>query len=451
MALDPAVLVKEDQDHLIHPLHHPSDHLEPMIYVRGRGAVLTDIQGREYIDGLAGLWNVNVGHGRAELAQAAAEQMSELAYFSGYSGSSNVPAIQLAAKLISLAYPNMQGVFFTSGGAESNESAFKTARFYWKARGKPGKVKIIARALAYHGVTLQAMSATGMAPYWKMFEPRVPNFVHIPTCYPYRQEGAKPGETAGQTAARLLEEAILREGPDTVAAFVAEPIHGGGGVLYPTDDYFPLVRQVCDRHQVLFIADEVITGFCRTGRWFAMEHWNVLPDMVAFAKGVSSGYLPLGGIMVSKEIKDTMDSVKPDDRWMHAYTYSGHPTCCAVGLANVAIMERERLWERAAAMGTRLHQGLGAALGDHPHVGDIRGGKGLLAAVELVEDRASKAAFAGDRKVGNRVIQEMSKRGVITRNRLDHIFFAPPLVVTEAQVDRLVSVTRDAVKAVTGK
>ncbi len=451
MALDPAVLVKDDQDHLIHPLHHPSDHLEPMIYVRGRGAVLTDIQGREYIDGLAGLWNVNVGHGRAELAQAAAAQMNELAYYSSYSGSSNVPAIQLASKLISLAYPNMQGVFFTSGGAESNESAFKTARFYWKAHAKPDKVKIIARTLSYHGVTLQAMSATGMAPYWKMFEPRVPNFVHIPTCYPYRQDGARPGETAGQTAARLLEEAILREGADTVAGFIAEPIHGGGGVLYPTDDYFPLVRQVCDRHQVLFIADEVITGFCRTGRWFALEHWNVQPDILSFAKGVSSGYLPLGGIMVSKGIKETMDSVKPDDRWMHAYTYSGHPTCCAVGLANVAIMERERLWERAAALGTRLHEGLKAALGDHPHVGDIRGGKGLLAAVELVEDRGSKAAFAGDKKVGNRVIQEMTKRGIITRNRLDHIFFSPPLVITEAQVDRLVSATGEAVKVVTGK
>jgi adenosylmethionine-8-amino-7-oxononanoate aminotransferase len=450
MALDPAVLVKSDQDHLIHPLHHPTDHLEPLVYVRGRGATVTDIQGREYIDGLAGLWNVNVGHGREELAQAAAAQMSELAYFSGYSGSSNLPAIQLASKLVALAYPNMQAVFFTSGGAESNESAFKTARFYWKTHGKPDKVKIIARDNSYHGVTLQAMSATGMAPYWKMFEPRVPNFIHIPTCYPYRQEGARPGETAGQTAARLLEEAILREGPDTVAAFIAEPIHGGGGVIYPADDYFPLVRQVCDRHTVLFIADEVITGFCRTGRWFALEHWNVLPDIMSFAKGVSSGYLPLGGIMVSRDIKQAMDEVTPEDRWMHAYTYSGHPTCCAVGLKNIEIMERERLWERAAAMGSRLYEGLKAALGDHPNVGDIRGGKGLLAAVELVEDRATKASFAPDQKVGPRVLQEMTKRGVVTRGRLEHIFFSPPLVVSESQVDRLVSVTRDAIKAVTG-
>jgi adenosylmethionine-8-amino-7-oxononanoate aminotransferase len=352
----------------------------------------------------------------------------------------------------------MQAVFFTCGGAESNESAFKTARFYWKAKGKPTKIKVIARHNAYHGVTQQAMSATGMAAYWKMFEPRVPGFVHIPTCYPYRQQEARPGETPGQTAARLLDEAITREGQDTVAAFIAEPIHGGGGVLYPDDDYFRLVREICTKREVLFIGDEVITGFCRTGRWFALSHWNVKPDIMSFAKGVTSGYLPLGGIMVSREIKDTMDSVKPEDRWMHAYTYSGHPTCCAVGLKNIEIMERERLYDSAARMGTRLYTGLQAALKDHPNVGDIRGGKGLLAAVELVQDRGTKANFPADQKVGPRIQQEMTKRGVITRVRPtsgahpangDTIFFAPPLVISEAEVDRLVSVTRDAVRAVT--
>jgi adenosylmethionine-8-amino-7-oxononanoate aminotransferase len=458
MTLTAAELVKADQEHLIHPLHHPVDNAEPMIYVRGRGATITDIGGHEYLDGLSGLWNVNVGHGRAELADAAAAQIRDLAYFSGYVGSSNVPAIGLADKLIALSY-GMQAVFFTSGGAESNESAFKTARFYWKARGKPDKVKVISRFQGYHGVTLQAMSATGMANYWKMFEPRVPGFVHIQTCYPYRFQGAKPGETVGQAAARELEEAILREGPDTVAAFIAEPIHGGGGVLYPTDDYFPLVREVCTRHQVLFIADEVITGFCRTGTWFAMSHWNVKPDIMSFAKGVTSGYLPLGGIMVSQAIKEAMDTVKPEDRWNHAYTYSAHPTCCAVGLANVAIMERERLWENAATMGTRLHQALVAAFGDHPHAGDIRGGKGLLAAVELVEDRATKKNFAADRKVAARIQAEMMKRGLVTRTRPspgphpapgDSIYFAPPLVVTAAEVDRTVGIARESVKAVLG-
>jgi putrescine aminotransferase len=459
MALTAAELIKADQDHLIHPLHHPVDAAEPTIYVRGRGATVADLGGHEYIDGLSGLWNVNVGHGRTELADAAAQQMRELAYFTGYVGSSSLPAINLAQRLIELAYDNMQAVFLTSGGAESNESAFKTARFYWKARGKPDKVKVIARDHAYHGVTQHAMSATGMPAYWKMFEPRVPGVVHIQTCYPYRFQGARPGETVGQAAARELEEAILREGPDTVAAFIAEPIHGGGGVIYPTDDYFPRVREICTRHQVLFIADEVITGFCRTGRWFAMGHWNVQPDMVSFAKGVTSGYLPLGGIMVSRDIKDAMDGVKPEDRWMHAYTYSGHPTCCAVALKNLEIMERERLWENAAKMGDRLFAGLQDAFKGHAHVGDIRGGKGLLGAVEMVEDRATKANFAADRKVAPRVQAEMMKRGVVTRVRPvagahpapgDTIYFAPPLVITAAEVDRLISVTRDSVKAVLG-
>src|SRR5438067_10625977 len=459
MALTAAELVKADQEHLIHPLHHPSENAEPVIYVRGRGATVWDIGGHEYIDGLAGLWNVNVGHGRAELADAASTQMKELAYFTGYVGSSNIPAITLANRLMEITFDNMQAVFLASGGAEANESAFTTARFSRRATGKPGKVKIISRQQGYHGVTLQAMSATGMAAYWKMFEPRVPGFVQIQTCYPYRFQGARPGETVGQAAARELEEAILREGPETVAAFIAEPIHGGGGVIYPTDDYFPLVRQICDRHQVLFIADEVITGFCRTGKWFATSHWNVKPDIRSFAKGVTSGYLPLGGIMVSRAIKEAIDGVKPEDRWMHAYTYSGHPTCCAVGIKNIEIMERERLNDNAAKMGDRLFAGLREALGDHAHVGDIRGGKGLLAAVELVQDRATKEPFAADKKIGPRVLQEMTKRGVVTRARAvagahpapgDTVYYAPPLVVTGKEVDQVVSVSRDAVKAVLG-
>jgi adenosylmethionine-8-amino-7-oxononanoate aminotransferase len=459
MAMTAAELIKADQEHLIHPLHHPVDAAEPTIYVRGRGATVFDLGGHEYIDGLSGLWNVNVGHGRVELAEAAAQQMKELAYFSGYVGSSSIPAITLADRLVDLAGDGMQAVFLTSGGAEANESAFKTARFYWKAMGQPEKVKIIARQQAYHGVTMLAMSATGMPAYWKMFEPRVPGFVHVQTCYPYRFQGARPGETVGQAAARELEETILREGPGTVAAFIAEPIHGGGGVIYPTDDYFPRVQEVCARHQVLFIADEVITGFCRTGRWFATAHWQVRPDIRAFAKGVTSGYLPLGGIMVSRAIKDAMDSVKPEDRWMHAYTYSGHPTCCAVALRNLEIMERERLWDNAAAMGARLHDGLRRTFGEHPHAGDIRGGKGLLAAIELVEDRPTRRNFSAERKVGARLQAEMMKRGLVTRVRPvagahpapgDTVFYAPPLVVTAAQVDRIIEITGDAVKAVLG-
>jgi adenosylmethionine-8-amino-7-oxononanoate aminotransferase len=292
-----------------------------------------------------------------------------------------------------------------------------------------------------------------------MFEPRVPGFVHIQTCYPYRFEGAKPDETIGQAAARELEEAILREGADSVAAFIGEPIHGAGGVIYPTDDYWPLVREICTRHKVLLIADEIITGFGRTGRWFGMEHWNVKPDILSFAKGVTSGYLPLGGMMVSSAIKEVMDSVPPGERWMHAYTYSAHPTCCAVALKNLEIIEGEHLCANAELMGNRLQAALTAAFSDHPNVGDIRGGKGLLAAVEFVEDRASKRNFAGDRKIASRLQSEMMKRGVVTRTRPsggvhpapgDAVYFAPPLVVTAVEIDRLVDVAVESVKAALG-
>jgi putrescine---pyruvate transaminase len=453
-------LLEVDRRHLIHPLHHPIDNAHTIIWSNARRSTIEDIAGRKYLDGLSGLWNVNAGHGRAELVRAAAAQMTTLAYCSGFVGSSNVASIHLAERLIDLTGGSMQAVFFTTGGAEANESAFKTARFYWKARGKPGKVKIVARDQAYHGLTLQTMSATAMGPaYWNMFEPRVPGFVHVQSCYPYRFQGARDGETVGQAAARELEETILREGADTVAAFVAEPIHGAGGIIYPTDDYWPEVRAVCTRHDVLLIADEIITGFGRTGRWFGLSHWNVAPDIVTFAKGVTSGYLPLGGMMITRAIKDAMDNVAPQDRWMHGYTYSGHPACCAVALANIDILEREGLLQRASAMGARLKAGLDAALGTLPFTGDIRGGKGLLAAVELVEDRASKRNFGAALKIAASIKAEMLKRGVFTRTRPspgphpaagDVLFFAPPLVVTEEEIDRLVAAAHDAVHAVTG-
>jgi len=455
---DVATLTATDRTYLIHPLHHPADHADPVIYVRGRGVIVQDAKGNDYIDGLSGLWNVNVGHGRADLAEAAAAQMKELAYCSGFVGSTNIPSIELAERLVGLTSGTMQAAFLTSGGSEANESAFKTARFYWKALGKPDKIKIIARDQAYHGLTLQTMSATGMGRgYWKMFEPRVPGFLHIQTCYPYRYQGAKPGETVGQAAARDLEDAILREGAETIAAFVAEPIHGAGGIFYPTDDYWPRIREVCTRHDVLLIADEIITGFGRTGRWFGLSHWNVAADIVTFAKGVTSGYLPLGGILVNRAIKDVLDSVKPEDRWMHAYTYSGHPTCCAVALKNIEILEREHLLENAAAMGERLHAGLRSAFENHPNVGDIRGGKGLLAAVEFVADRATKENLASDRKVAARLRTEMMKHGVITRTRPavgphpapgDILFFAPPLVANRGEIDRLVSAAAESIKTV---
>jgi adenosylmethionine-8-amino-7-oxononanoate aminotransferase len=451
-----STLRETDRKYQVHSLHHPIDSNQALIFASGRGVMIQDTDGKEYIDGLSGLWNVTVGHGRSELAEAAATQMQTLAYSSGYAGSVTIPSIALAQRLIEM-LPSMGAVFFTSGGAEANETAFKTARYYWHVHGKEQKFKIISRVHGYHGVTLQAMSATGIAEYWKMFGPLAPGFLHIQTCYPYRFHGAKPGETVGQAAARELEEAILREGPETVAAFIGEPIHGAGGVIYPTDDYWPKVREICSRYQVLLIADEIITGFGRTGRKWGLEHWNVKPDILSFAKGVTSGYVPLGGIIMTQEIRDTLNSVEPANRWMHGYTNSGHPTCCAVALKNLEIIEREGLVENSAKMGNVLLAALQDAFGDHPNAGDIRGGKGLIAAVEFVEDRPSKRNFPIEKRFGARLRLEMQQRGVITRTRPaagvhpapgDQVLFAPPLTITEEDILRMVSVTKESVKKV---
>lgn len=259
MASHPAAadLIRTDRAHLIHPGHFPADHETPVVFVEGEGAVLRDADGREYIDGLACLWNVHVGHGRHELAEAAAQQMRRLAYASNYAGFTNEPAIRLAERLLGLAYPNLSGVYFTTGGAESNETAFKVARYFWKRRRMPSKTKIISRHHAYHGVTLAAMSATGIPAFHTMFGPAVPGFIYIPPPYPYRDGGSM---------ADALEDVIRREGPETVAGFIAEPVIGAGGVIPPTPDYFPRIREICDRYQVLLIADEIITGFGRTGK-----------------------------------------------------------------------------------------------------------------------------------------------------------------------------------------
>jgi adenosylmethionine-8-amino-7-oxononanoate aminotransferase len=441
--LNQTVLLQQDRQHLLHPLHHPSAHEAPLIIESGHGIWLRTVDGKEYIDGLAGLWNVLIGHGNTELADAARDQMARLAYCSNYIGSANIPAIELADRLAGFAYANLNTTYFASGGAEANESAFKTVRYYWKRKGKPNKVKIIARQHAYHGVTLAAMSATGLAPYWAMFEPRVPNFLHIPAPYPFRFEAElKPGETIGRAAARLLEEAIIREGPDTVGGFIAEPVQGAGGVIVPPDDYFPHVREICDRHDVLLLADEVITGFGRTGDWFALNRWGVQPDIMSFAKGITSGYLPLGGIQISDAIRDVIMSAEPGQRWMHAYTYSGHATCCAVALKNLDILKRERLAERAARMGQRLLTGLKSLL-EFPKVGDVRG-LGLMCAVEFVADQTSKAPA----NIGAKVNKACLDRGLFTRVVGDIIVLAPPLIISEVEVDQIVNILREAIETV---
>ena len=437
-------LLARDRAHLIHPQHDRAACDTAHVWVKGDGVLLTDANGRQYLDGLAGLWNVIAGHGRTDLADAARDQMVALAFASGYAGSSNPRAIELAERLAAITYASINRFFFTSGGAEANETAIKLARSYWKMRGKPDKTKVISRELGYHGVTLAAMSATGISAFWPRFEPRVPGFIHIPSPYPYRYRAAA-GPSPGVAAANELEQAILREGAGTVAMFLAEPVQGVGGVIVPQDDYFPRIREICDEHEILFAADEVITGFGRTGRLFALDHWGVEPDLVSFAKGITSGYFPLGGVGVNDEIAAALDS--DTTPWMHAFTYSAHPVGCAVALRTLDIVDREAFPLRAATLGQQLLDRLRGALGGHPHVGEIRG-LGLMCAVEFVKDRETKAPFPVGEKVGTQINAEAQQRGLFSRNRGDIYMLAPPFVITTEQIDRIVDILDESAHAV---
>ena len=423
-------LLARDLASLIHPQHDPAVQRAAHVWVRGHGAMLVDADGHEYIDGLAGLWNVVLGHGRRELADAARDQLETLAFASGYCGSSNPRAIELAERLVALTHPNINRFFFTSGGAEANESAIKVARSYWKLRGRSGKTKVISRELGYHGTTLATMSATGIAGYWPLFEPRVPGFVHVPPL-----------------SASALEAAILREGADSVAMFLAEPVIGVGGVIVPPDDYFARIREICDRHDVLLAADEVITGFGRTGTWFALDHWGVVPDIVSFAKAITSGYVPFGGIGVSDEIARVLDEAPGP--WMHAYTYSAHPVGCAVALRTLQIIDEENLVAEAARKGAWLLNALRTRLGAHPHVGEIRG-KGLMCAVEYAKDGDMNTPFAPEEKVGARIHAEAVARGLFSRVRGDVFVLAPPLVTPDETLDRIAEILAASTKAVLG-
>ena len=441
-----AELCERDLAHLIHPLHDERAHARAKVWVKGDGAVLTDADGDEFIDGLSGLWNVTAGHGRRELADVMQAQAATLAYVSGYSGSSNRPAIALAERLAEICYPSINHFFFASGGSEATESSIKMARAYWRLRGKPNKTKVISRIEGYHGVTLAAMSATGMSVYWPLFEPRVPGFTHIPSPYPYRYD-APDGVSQGVAAANELEEAIFREGQDTVAMFIAEPVQGAGGIIVPQDDYFSRIREICTEYQVLLVVDEVITGFGRTGKLFALDHWGIEPDIVQFAKAITSGYFPFGGIGVSDDIARTLhDDGRP---WMHAYTYSAHPVGCAVALRMLQIIQDEGFPEQAAAKGQYLIDSLQAALGDHSNVGNIRG-KGLMCAVELVEDRATKQSFPATDQVGLQVHRAAIERGLFSRIKGDSYLLAPPIVTTNQQIDRIVESVAGAVREVLG-
>jgi adenosylmethionine-8-amino-7-oxononanoate aminotransferase len=429
--------VAVDRSLLIHPQHHPDEHQDPFIWVSGSGSWLTNLEGKSYIDGLSGMWNVHLGHGRKELADAASEQLRRLAFSTAYAGATHLNAIRLAEQLREIVYPSIKSFYFTSSGSEATDTSVRTSRYYWRTLGRPEKFKIAALELSYHGSTIGASSATGTPEFSEVFGPRQPGFFHVPAPYPYRFQTTRTDVTPGVAAADLVEEAILREGSDSVAAFIVEPVQGGGGgILVPPADYFRRIREICDRYDVLLIADDVITGFGRTGRWFGLEHWGVEPDIVQFAKGITSAYVPLGGIGVSERIKFVLDAAPRNRRWWHGFTNSAHPVACAVALENIRILRDEHLVERAAEQGQRLLDRLHSALDSHPHVGEVRG-LGLLAGIELVADKQTKERIPSHLGLDRHLRAELLQRGLYTRVLTDVICLAPPLTTSEADLDRI--------------
>lgn len=437
-------LLKEDVKHLIHPITVLGEHERtgPLVIAEGKGILVWDSDGKEYIDGMAGLWNVSVGHGRSAIAEAIAEQAAKLAFCPSFWGLANIPSIMLGHKLAELTPPGLKRYFFTSGGSESNETALKIARYSFRMQGQEEKFKIVSREHAYHGVSYGALSATGIAAYWKNFGPTVPGFLHLPAPYCYRCPLDKEYPRCEVACASALEEAVLKEGPDTVAAFIAEPVMGVGGVIVPPPEYFPRIEKICREYGVLFITDEVITGFGRTGKMFAVEHWGVQPDLMSVAKAITSGYVPLGAVAVSEGVYEGLKAA--DTPFMHGFTYNAHPVACAAALANLDILVGEDLAGNAAAVGPYFLARLGE-LRRYRAVGDVRG-LGLMAAVELVAEKQTKAKFDPAQKAALKVQMAARRHGLLCRAAGDTLLFAPPLIIDRQGLDLLVERLAQAIE-----
>ncbi len=438
-----------DKKYLFHPTCQLKDVYEngPRIIVESQGSFIKDIDGREYLDAFSGLWNVVIGHGQKTVADAITKQVNELEYFSPFFGFSNPAAIELAAKVVELMPKdwNMGRVMFTCGGSETNDTNMKLARLYWDIKGKEEKKTIVSRSFAYHGITLGSMYATGIGFFHQGFGPMPPNFTHIMAPYCYRCELGLTYPDCGIACAKQLEEVIEREGADTIAAFIAEPVLGTGGVIVPPDEYWPMIRQICDKYDVLFIADEVITGFGRTGKMFGCMNWDLRPDMVSIAKGITSGYFPLGGAIVNNEIFETILNGIPEFLpFLHGFTYNNHPVGCAAGLANLKVIEDQKLVENCIEMGTYLADRL-KSFYDHKSVGDIRT-IGLMAAIEIVRDRETKEQIGDLPMTSTHRLEEITwDKGVYARAMLENVAIAPPLSVKKEEIDKMVDVLDSAI------
>ena len=405
---------------------------------RGKGAFVWDDHGRRYIDGLSSLWNVNVGHGRKEIGAAVAAQTRRLQFAPTLLGFSSEPAERLATKIAKLAPKGLDRVLLTSGGSEANESVIRLVRLYWRLRGRPDKIQIVALERAYHGSSTGAASLTGMPNFHQHYEPLMPGVLRIPRPYCYRCELGKDPADCGIACADELERVVAREGADRIGALIVEPVQGVGGVIVPPDDYLPRLRELCTKHDILMITDEVITGFGRLGARFGAERYGIVPDMISFAKGVTSGYQPLGGVILSEDIFRVLLEQGPEFALHHGFTYSGHPVACTAALANLDILAGEKLIQRVAKLEPYFADKL-EALRRHPIVGDVRH-VGMMGAVELVRDRSTKESFSAAEAVPKRVRDACLARGVILRASPENVSICPPFVIKRKDLDTLFQV-----------
>jgi putrescine aminotransferase len=429
-----ATLRRLDAAHHLHPftdhrdLHRQGTH----VIEAASGCYVTDESGRRLLDGLAGLWCVNVGYGRREIADAVHRQMSAVCYYPSFFNTTTEPAILLADKLGALAPSGLSKIFFSNSGSEANETALKLIRAYHKLRGTPAKQKILSRTFSYHGVGLATTSMTGLPTCTQPFDLPLPGFLHVPGPHAYGVDSALSAPAYADLCLEETARLIAREGADTIGALFAEPVQGAGGVIVPPPGHLRALRDLCRAHDILFVADEVITGFGRLGAWFASDVWDLEPDLLVTAKGITSGYVPLGATLVSEPIADVFER---SGYLAHGFTYSGHPVACAAALANLAILEGERLIERVRDdIGPYFQQRLHACAG-HPAVGEVRG-SGLIGALDLLP-RGGKAARQSPPVLGAKAVDLLRGEGVILRGIRDLVALAPPLIISREEIDVL--------------
>jgi putrescine aminotransferase len=435
----------QDADRAFH-LHPFTNHAEmhaqgTHVIESAEGCYLTDATGRRLLDGLAGLWCVNVGYGRVEILQAVQEQMRRVPYYCSFFNTTTEPAIRLAERLAELAPSRLKHALFSNSGSEANETALKVIRAWQKLRGKPNKVKVLSRTFAYHGVTLATSSLTGLPNCQTPFDLPLPGFLHVPTPHPYGVNSPLDAAAYGKWCLEETARVIDREGADSIAAMFVEPVQGAGGVLVPPPGYLQGLRRLCREKDILFVADEVITGFGRLGCWFASHLWELEPDLITLAKGITSGYLPLGATLVSDAIAS--DVIRAG-YFSHGFTYSGHPTAAAAALANLDVLEREQLIPRVRDdIGPYFQEQLRAFTG-HPAVGEVRG-HGLIGALELLP-RGGKSALDPAQPLGAKAARLAREEGVIVRGIRDLIALSPPFIITHDEVDQLFTAVRRALE-----